>query len=111
MDSSMDNRYFCLVNLYAPTIPKERAVLFNNLDVFLSCKYDLIVAGDFNFVFDNRLDKIGGSISATSGSRSFSTIIKSLSLIDAFRYKYPDRGVVTWSNKEMGSRIDRFYVS
>ena len=85
---------------------------------------NLVIGGDFNFVLDTNLDKIGGnSERGFIGSKTFKTVIKNMSLIDCFRHLHPNKRAVTWMRKNIatgnvnpnysmvGTRIDRFYIS
>ena len=110
-DISIFDTNFRLCTLYAPNVPGERNDFFDNIKQFLVTSRTLILCGDFNFVVNTKLDKIGGNLeTGTFGSKSFNSIIKSSSLIDAFRYKYPDKVNITWSRNNVGCRIDRFYL-
>ena len=113
---------FRIVNVYFPNVSSDRIEFINNLSQHLCGAKHLILGGDFNFVLDTNLDKIGGnSDNGTIGSKPFKTIIDKMSLIDCFRYLYPTKRAVTCSMKNVfggtsnyeivGSRFDRFYTS
>ena len=110
-DISLFESDFRVCTLYAPNIPGERNDYFDNIKHFLVTSRTLILCGDFNFVVNTKLDKIGGNVeTGMFGSKSFNSIAKSHSLIDAFRYRYPDKISTTWSRNNIGCRIDRFYI-
>ncbi|MES9883856.1 MAG: reverse transcriptase domain-containing protein [Sedimenticola sp.] len=105
-----------IVNIYAPTLPVDRNEFFKTLNPHLTCANNLILGGDFNFVIDTSLDKIGGNNArGTSGSKILTDMLHTYSLIDGYRYLYPNKKSVTWVNQQtttvIGTRIDRFYIS
>ena len=110
---------FRLINAYFPSDSSERLEFLNSFSQYFTGARNIILGGDFNFVFDTNLDKIGGNLhKGTDGSRSFKTIIDKINLIDCFRYLYPNKKTVTWVGKSpvltydvIGTRIDRFYAS
>ena len=115
---------FRLVNAYFPTESSERLEFLSIFSQYLSGAKNLILGGDFNFIMDLNLDKIGGNLSkGTTGSKTFKVLAEKFSLIDSFRHLYPKRKAVTWSRSNVGTgnnssnydmvgtRIDRFYIS
>ena len=115
---------FRLINAYFPNDRSERMDFIESLSPYLCGAKNLVLGGDFNFVLDTNLDKIGGNQdSGTIGSKTFKSVVEKMSLIDCFRHLYPNKRAVTWmrnnitshnetSNYEMvGTRIDRFYIS
>ena len=115
---------FRLVNAYFPTKSSERLEFPCTFLQYLSGAKNLILGGDFNFIMDLNLDKIGGNLSkGTTGSKTFKVLAEKFSLIDSFRHLYPKRKAVTWSRSNVGTgnnssnydmvgtRIDRFYIS
>lgn len=85
------------LNLYAPTIESNRSsFFFEPIIPFFVTSNHLIVLGDFNFVFDTNIDKIGGNLErSTIGSKIFSAIIKKIKLRDAFRLFFPHKRSIT----------------
>ena len=115
---------FRIVNAYFPCNSTDRLEFIQSLSHHLCGAKNLILGGDFNFVMDSNLDKIGGNLDkGTVGSKPFKSVIEKMSIIDCFRFLYPRKRAVTWtrknvatrnetSNYEMiGTRIDRFYIS
>lgn len=115
---------FRIVNAYFPNDTSARLEFIKNFSQYLNGAKNLIVGGDFNFILDSNLDKIGGNLDkGTVGSRSFKTLLEKVKLIDCFRHLYPNKKSVTWVRKNvatgnersnydiMGSRLDRFYIS
>jgi len=62
VDFSYDNTLFRLFNVYAPNQELDRITFFNIIVPHLVTSYHLCICGDFNFVFDTSLDKIGGNL-------------------------------------------------
>jgi exonuclease III len=62
---------FNLVNVYCPNIDRDRADFLEKLDFEINNRSNLILAGDFNFVEDPILDKLGGDPNSGATSRSF----------------------------------------
>ena len=54
----MDEQTINVVNVYAPNTDTERRTFFLILELFIS--RENIIGGDFNFIMDNRLGKLGG---------------------------------------------------
>lgn len=115
-DFALHENKFRLINLYAPNNESDRNIFFDDLVPRLVTSKHLIITGDYNFVFNTELDKIGGnSERGTVGSKTFSNILKNFVLTDAFRYLFPKRKLVTWyrhfEHESIGCRLDRFYIS
>ena len=103
---------FRLVNAYFPTDTSERLEFLSTFSQYLSGAKNIILGGDFNFILDPNLDKIGGNLAkGTTGSKTFKTILEKLHLSDCFRYLYPLKRSVTWMRSNVGTRLDRFYIS
>lgn len=86
VDFELYSEKFRLLNLYAPTNENSRSNFFASIIPFLVTSNHLLILGDFNFVFDTNIDKIGGNLErSTTGSKIFSSIIKKYNLVDAFR--------------------------
>ena len=56
----VDDRTLNLINVYAPSKDSQRRDFFLDLNRFLSNSNDNIMGGDFNCIFNSRLDKLGG---------------------------------------------------
>ncbi|WAR22507.1 YTX2-like protein, partial [Mya arenaria] len=101
-----------LCNIYAPNVPGERNEYFTNIKQFFVTSRNLIILGDFNFIFDTRLDKIGGNVDKGSlGSKIFSSVIKNYGLFDVYRNKHPNTVKISWCKNGIGCRLDRIYFS
>ena len=115
---------FRLINAYFPSESSDRLEFLSTFSQYLSGAKNLILGGDFNFIMDPNLDKIGGNLSkGTIGSKAFKVLAEKFSLIDTFRHLFPKQKAVTWSRSNVGTgnntvnydiigtRIDRFYIS
>ena len=107
-----DNVKFRFINIYAPNNGQERREFFCGLERFLSGNRNIVLGGDFNFVENVFLDKIGGDAAAGSaGSSEFLDLKRNFLLEDALRQKYPLKWEFTFSGQNVFTRLDRFYVN
>ena len=117
VDFSYDNTSLRLFNIYAPNQELDRITFFNNIVPHLVTSYHLCICGDFNFVFDTSLDKIGGNLDkGTVGSKIFRTITNKFKLFDVYRFLYPSSKLCSWTrsfglDNVISCRLDRFYIS
>ena len=108
-----------LVNIYAPTRNKLKDQLcflenlkaqLNNLDYV-----HLILGGDWNMVFDPKLDKQGGDITHCVNQYTVDLLsfMESYDLIDLIRCMYPTKKIFTRTQRSpmILSRIDHWLVS
>ncbi|KAK6188037.1 hypothetical protein SNE40_004305 [Patella caerulea] len=112
IDVSIDRVEFRFLNIYAssPSCPDRRA-FFDYIYKYCVTSHFLILAGDFNFIMDSSLDKIGGNPdSGTEGRVQMRKIIQDFDLVDAFRYLHP-KIITTWRGPNVSTSIDRFYIS
>ena len=95
---------FRLVNAYFPSNSTDRLEFIQNLSHHLCGAKNLILGGDFNFILDPNLDKMGGNLDkGTVGSKPFKSVTEKMSLIDCFRYLYPRKRAVTWMRKNVAT--------
>ena len=96
----------------------------NSFSQHINGAKNVIIGGDFNFILDPNLDKLGGNLQkGTIGSKTFKTIVVKFDLTDCFRHINPDKKSVTWTRSNVatgndkpnydmiGTRINRFYIS
>ena len=115
---------FRIVNTYFPSESAERLDFLSSFSKHLSGAKQVIIGGDFNFILDPNLDKLGGNPKkGTIGSKSFKVLVEKFSLVDCFRHLHPNQKNVTWTRSNVGTgnntsnydligtRIDRFYIS
>ena len=55
----IQNQIFQLINIYAPTNPKNKKTFYKELPKFIENENNTILAGDFNMIEDFFLDKLG----------------------------------------------------
>ena len=85
-----------LVLIYAPT--KNEPKIFDNLFSILSnfSKHDVVLAGDWNLVLYDQLDKDGGPVHTNSASKEcLKSYINEFNLIDIYRELNPSRKTYT----------------
>ena len=112
LDINISDCKLRLINVYCPNNEKERKEFLENLQFYLACSRKVILGGDFNFVEDLQLDKEGGdALSGNVGVQIMRDLKFDFSLVDPFRKKYPARKSFTFSQNNVFTRLDRFYVS
>ena len=57
----IENQIFQLINIYAPTNPKNKKIFYKELPKFIEKENNTILAGDFNMIDNFFLDKLGGN--------------------------------------------------
>ena len=117
------HRSFRLTAVYAPNTGPDRVNLFSQLHDDAAAyndsnddDLDCIICGDFNCIVDPTLDKVGGTTGSTSstslaGSQQLSAWTSYERTTDAWRLLHPLSIETTWRQGNVGSRIDRIYVS
>ena len=85
------DRKFNLVNIYVPRTDTERRIYFHNFSAFLSSTNEIILGGDFNCIFDEKLDKSGGNSSTQqTATKILFTIMQQQNLTDIWRDRNRD---------------------
>ena len=76
-----------------------------------------VIAGDFNFVMDTRLDKVGGNKkNSTEGRKEQNKWEEELGVVDAWRKFNPQMVATTWTSRDkqkeklVKTRIDRALI-
>jgi exonuclease III len=112
VDIDFENYSFRLVNVYVPTVPKERKTFFQEMYSVLLCSRPIILGGDFNCIENPRLDKRGGNPDrGREGWKELSLLINDFDLVDCFRHTYPSLKQYTWRRRDVSCRLDRIYIS
>ena len=113
--TKIENQIFQLINIYTPTIPKDRITYFQELQKIIENRNNTILAGDFNMLEDIFLDKLGGNNSSTHllGSEIITDIKNQNNLIDIWRKLNPDKRLYTYHNpdKTIHTRLDTIYIT
>ena len=111
----IENQLFQLINIYAPTNPKERFNFYKELSKIIEKRNTTILAGDFNMLEDIFLEKLGGNTSNTHliGLDILTEMKKKHNLMDIWRKINPDKKLFTYHNpdKTIHSRLDRIYIT
>lgn len=106
-----NNIKYKLVNVYAPNRESDRKEFITSLGQFLTGNSFLILGGDFNFVENTDLDKVGGNLQRGSvGMEEMSALKRDYNLVDLFRTRNPAVRAVSWSSNNISCRLDRFYI-
>jgi len=114
LDLKINDASLRVINVYAPNESAERTEWLKGLGRWMTGNRQLIVGGDFNFVEDTSIDKVGGNASyGNSGSDTFAKHKQDFHLFDPYRSRYPDRVETTWhsADNSVACRLDRFYLS
>jgi exonuclease III len=119
MSLLLENELFLVVNIYNNNQEKDQISLLNKLNNELESFDDLehhkvIIAGDFNFIYDTTMDAKGGNPSLKM--KSLDAIIRireKYDLCDIFRIRHPKSKIYTFrtSNRKLHRRLDHILVS
>ena len=106
---------YCLVNNYCPKNDNQEFIEIVFLETLGRSRDDyLIMAGDWNTILDNNLDKLGGAAQhADKNYQNFiNTMISDYGLCDIFRLLGGDERTYTHFNKKYktASRLDFFSI-
>ena len=106
-----------LINVYAPNSATDRHEMLDDLLFFLDTIEDntpIILAGDFNFVADPRLDRLTSDLRDGPSQAKIRDICHRFGLVDIWRHLRGDVPGLTWSRSIEGrvraARLDRIYV-
>lgn len=107
---SFHNVSFRLACLYAPNRNPERDDFFVSCGLKIDPSVPTVVGGDFNAVFDRRLDRRGSNVfdSSRESCISLRTLFSDCAMIDIWRYLHPDSVAFSWMRPDgsLSSRID-----
>jgi len=116
--TTVTNEEFIVCNVYAPTRNKVQEQMkyinyvketFSHLD-----SVHFVIGGDFNTVFDPKLDKQGGDLNCTNVyTDELVAFMEAYDLVDAIRLQFPNRKIFTLMQRKpmVLSRIDHWLVS
>ena len=77
LEISLEGAKYCIANIYAPNNDDTSFLESVFQDIFGRTRDDyIILAGDWNTVLDNNLDKIGGN--PTHGNRKCQTLLNNI---------------------------------
>ena len=114
----LDDCTFNIINIYAPQTDNERQSFFNKLEDFISVEHENIIAGDFNCIANQRLDKCGGDPNARQmAAATLQTTYTQYNLTDIWRDRHKDERDYTWTGRHpingtfIRTRIDKFLIS
>ena len=114
VDITIEGLALRIINVYCPNDSLERNNFLRDLDNKIQSTRTIVLAGDFNFVEDPRLDRQGGNPDRTDSSRPVMAALTSMGdLVDIFRAKRPTDREFTFYDHiwQSRSRLDRIYIS
>ena len=108
-----------LVNVYAPNDSNGRRRLLlalrDKLRGFVDLGLPFVLAGDWNFVLDPRLDRLSSTLNDAASRTLMGELCEEFGLVDPWRVEFPESSGFTWireaSGRTSAARLDRFYVS
>ena len=115
VDVAVKSFQFRLVEFYAPNIITERVSFCRRLAPFLDDTKRLVLMGDWNGIFDPKIDKIGrGGSRLGRCESSLAGFMTRHDLVDGFRLDQSGREMRTWLDSspsaKVGSYLDRVLV-
>ena len=115
LEITYKNVNYCLVNNYSPNNDDQNFIENLFLETLGRSRDDyLIMAGDWNTVLNDNLDKLGGAAQhANKNYKNYiNTMISDYGLCDIFRLSRGDERVYTHFNKtyKTASRLDFFLI-
>ena len=111
LNCQYNNLKYRLINIYAPNKERARREFLLSLRRHLGGRIPLFLGGDFNFVENTSVDKIGGNLkSGTIGTTELNVLKQDYSLSDIFRKLWPKVKQFTWHTPDNSvfCRLDRF---
>ena len=97
----VDDHTLNLINVYAPSKDSQRRDFFLDLNRFLSDSNDNVMGGDFNCIFNSRLDKLGGVPDVrNSAVLVLNAVNTRFGLVDVWRERHKDERNFTWTGKD-----------
>ena len=105
----LDGREINIVNVYVPNDPNEQMAFVESLYEALATRRNLVLAGDFNHVVDNRADRFPPS--AEKPRKEQEAWKKFYEHLDLKELTDFPAGQFTWTSAKASSRIDRIYIS
>ena len=115
LDITLGDLRFTIANIYGPN--EDKPEFFENfINIFESFTNEYrLIAGDFNLILHNELDKKGGKpFSHIKSQEKILDWIKNTDLVDIWRVKHPDEKSFTWSRIKPAlvmCRLDFFLLS
>ena len=119
MSIKCNDKKYLLVNIYNENVEQNQVILIKKLDDKLTnfdnlLDHEIILGGDWNFIFNRRLDAEGGNPTLKMNSiAEIRKIMAKYELTDIFRIRYPERSCFTFrqENSKLLRRLDYFLVS
>ena len=99
----LNNEDFVLVNIYGPNNEANKCSFLQDLKEVIESfppTYNILVAGDFNVVLDNKLDIIAGGEHNDQYVKIFNDFLCKADLYDAWRIFHGQEKEFPWSNNQ-----------
>lgn len=114
LNFSIEKQNYQIINIYGPTKNSEKSKFYQTLKNYIDSQQNLIIGRDFNMVEDILLDRKGGHPNNTHllGLTHLKKIKQTNNLVETWRKENPHKNLFTYhnKNKQIHSRIDRFYI-
>ena len=115
----VEDEKLCIINVYAPNDENSQVAFFKLLRNMmlkekLKDEYEIVMGGDFNLVFDPKMDKKGGTDKTKDKSlRILCELMEEFCIIDIWRVKNPNKKRYTWRqhSPSVKCRLDYFLIS
>lgn len=115
LDICINQKNFTLVCLYGPNLDDPTFFDLVNLQIVNFPWDSVVIAGDFNFVFNLDLDKKGGNLHTNFNARnSCHNLMNCYDLVDIWRERNPHNQRFTWTSSitnDIHCRLDFFLIS
>ena len=97
----LNNEDFVLANIYSPNNEANKCSFFQDLEKVIESfppTYNILVAGDFNVVLDNKLDIIAGGEHNVQYVKRFNEFLCKADLYDAWHIFHGREKECSWSS-------------
>ena len=115
LDIMLDETVINLINVYVPNLIDEQTIFIEMMDGMIYDKKNIIMGGDFNFVENNKRDRISKEKNVKTknlnkNQKAWRQFFNIHELSEINFKEEDDKYKMTWSNGSQSSRLDRFYV-
>ena len=119
IECSIQDQPFLIINLYNPNTESEQVRVIEDLEKLIDTidsdhAYQMILGGDFNFIFDVNLDSNGGNSKLKLSSiRAITSLTNTRDLVDIWRTRNPELRRFTFRqpNPLIQRRLDHLFIS
>ena len=95
LEALIQDTLFLLMNIYAPNKISEQSIFYRDIQKLINKTDDeknhkIMLEGDFNITFDQKLDCSGGNSIRKSSLKAVEDIVLEQNLIDIWRVRNPE---------------------